>query len=430
MATRTRLTQAEKQYIRMRKQAGATLGLIACELSCSIETVRKWWRYLRDGIQPRPCGRPRCGILSTYPSRVVEQAVALKQAHPHWGPANVKLELKRQPELHELALPSDARLSALFKAVCAEAVQPHHRRQYSDKPLPTARRPHQRWQIDGKEKVPIGDQDVATVLAIRDPAGALMIGSRAIVTTTDKGWRKVTLSEVQETFRSAFTHWGRPLEIQTDHEVVYTGAPAYDFPSLFTLWVVGLGIAHTPSRDRRPTDQAQVERSHRTHGDMTWKDEHFDRVEHLQAALDDRDQRYNQELPVHAADCDGHPPLEVHPWARHSGRPFHRAAEWTLFDLERVDAYLATGVWTRKVSATGTVSVGSQPYYVGRAHLEETVSVRFMRETRTFQFQLADGTLVSELPVVGLDKLDLIGYMPLDEAISVTIQLPLPLEGV
>lgn len=430
MATRTPLTQAEQAYIPRRKQVGASLSVIAAELHCADATVRKWWRRWRTGQAAQGRGRPRAGILSTYPAPLVAQALALKHAHPHWGPANVKLELKRQPAFQSARLPSDARLATLFKARCPEAVQSRQRRAYPAHPPPKVRQPHQRWQIDGKEKVAVGEHDVATVLNVRDPAGALMIASQAILTTTPHSWRKVTVREVQETLRAAFATWGLPLALQTDHEVVYTGSPEADFPSPFTLWLVGLGLEHVPSRERRPTDQPQVERSHRTLGDMAWKDEHFDGLDDLQATLDDRRQRYNQELPVHAADCQGRPPLDAHPEARHSGRPFHPALEWTLFDMARVEAYLAARVWTRQISASGNVGIGHHVYYVGRAHPNQTVSVRFLPATRTFRFQLADGTRVAEQPAVGLDKVDLIGFMPLEEAFPLAWQLPLPLQGV
>jgi hypothetical protein len=94
---------------------------------------------------------------------------------------------------------------------------------------------------------------------------------------------------------------------------------------------------------------------------MAWKDEHFDTVEQLQTILDDHRQRYNEEMLVQAARCQGRPPLEVHPWARRSGRPFHPSLEWTLFDMTRVDAHLSSHIWTRKVSAIGNVSVGGHP---------------------------------------------------------------------
>jgi transposase-like protein len=430
MAHRGALTEVERQFMVARHQAGARLAMIALELGCSRYTIRKWWRRHQRGQAMRRRGRPAHGILSTYPAELVEEAIALKRSHPHWGPANVKLELKRDPRFGLQLLPSDPRLSALFKARCPQAVQPHRSQIYPGRPPAPVHHPHERWQIDGKENVPVGAHEVATILDVRDPAGALMIISQAILTTTPKGWRKVTQTEVQETLRTAFTQWGMPLAVQTDHEVVYTGKPAADFPTDFTLWLVGLGLEHTPSRDRRPTDQSQVEREHRTLGDMGFKDEPSATLPQLQALLDDRRARYNQELPVHAADCEGQPPLVAHPHARHSGRPFSRDAEWELFQLERVDAYLARFVWIRKITATGDVSVGSHPYYVGRKHLNQTVSVRFVPATRAFRFQLADGTLVNELPAVDLEKADLIGYLPLAEVLPIPFQIPLPLAGV
>ena len=136
MATRAPLTQAERHYIQTRKRAGVSLRQIATELQCAYATVCKWWRCIRQN-RPRPArGRPRQGILSTYPAALVTQAIAIKRDHPHWGPPNVKLELRRQPAWQTAQLPSDARLAALFKAACPEAVQPRRQRQYPDRPRP------------------------------------------------------------------------------------------------------------------------------------------------------------------------------------------------------------------------------------------------------------------------------------------------------
>ena len=430
MTMRAPLTEVEKQYIGQRKRGGASLKQIAGELDCSWETARKWWRHLRDGTRPRPRGRPRTGILSTYPHLVRETAVAIKRARPHWGPANVSLELKRQLGLETCELPSLSCLSALFKAECPEAVQPRRRQMYPERCPSSVTHPHQRWQIDGKEKVAVGDGEVATVLEVRDPVAALMIASQAIEVTTETHWRKLSLLEVQNILRQAFEEWGLPLEIQTDREQVYIGHRKGTFPALFTLWLKGLGIEHIVSRARRPTDQAQVERNHRTMGDMAWKDLHFDQVEQLQGVLDDCRQRHNHELPSHAADCRGQPPLALRPGANHSGRPFHPALESRLFDLRRVDAYLAQPVWTRPVSHHGEVSIGRRKYQVGCAHAGETVSVRFIPATRAFRFQSSDGTLIAEKPATGLHKAHIMSGLPSDQTLPHGFQFSLPLEGV
>jgi len=430
MTTRQPLTEAEKAYLAVRRTAGATYQSIAQDLGCAYETVRKHARRQRDHQVPRARGRPAHGILSTYPSELVDRAVALKQAHPHWGPANVRLELSRHTGLALSNLPSRARLSALFKARCPEAVQPHHHQHYSERPVPKAGYVHQRWQMDAKEKIPMNDHAATTVLNVRDPVSAVMIASQAFLTTTAQGVRKLTLPEVQGVLRMAFTQWGCPLEIQTDHEDVYVGAATSDFPSRFTLWLLGLNIQHVTSRSHRPTDQAQVERSHRTLGDMTWKDETFAQVIELQATLDDRRQRYNTDLPVKAADCDGQPPLSVHPTAHFSGRPFCPELEWQLFDLNRVDTFLAQQVWIRHVGEQGQVGIGSYHYYLGRKHAFQTVTVHFQLATRTFRFELADGTHLADMSARGLDQADLIGYAPFTESRPCIFQFPLPLAGV
>jgi transposase InsO family protein len=430
MTTRPPLTEAEKAYLAERRAAGVTYPDIARDLGCAVITIRKHARRQRDHQVARPRGRPAHGILSTYPAELVEQAVAVKRAHPHWGPANVQVELQRLAGLPATALPSRARLSALFKARCPEAVQPHRHPAYPERALPHAWSAHQRWQMDAKEKVVLAEHAIASVLNVRDPVTAVMIASQAFLTTTEHHWRKLTLPEVQATLRTAFAEWGCPLEIQTDHEDVYVGAATSDFPSRFTLWLLGLTIQHVTSRSRRPTDQAQIERGHRTLGDMTWKDETFAQVPALQTALDDRRQRYNTELPVTAADCAGQPPLRVHPVARFSGRPFHPELEWELFDLNRVDAFLAQQVWTRHVGEQGQVGIGADHYYLGRVRAFQTVTVRFQPGTRTFRFEAADGTHLATMPARGLDQADLIGFKPRAEPAPLIFQFPLPLVGV
>lgn len=430
MGRREALTQAEWAHIGQLKQAGGSLSQIAAELGCARVTVRKWWRRQRDG-QPRPArGRPRGGILSSYPTELVARSVELKQSHPHWGPANVKLELKREGRFQAARWPSDARLAALFVARCPDAVQRRLKQAYPNAPVPGAHQPHQRWQLDGQERVDLPGLGRVTFLNLRDPVGALMLASRAIVTGTAQQWRKVSLAEVQATLRQAFAAWGLPLELQTDHEPTYTGPARSDCPAPFTLWLVGLGIAHVTSRDRRPTDQAQVERSHRTLADMGWLDQPAATVAALQALLDDRRQRYNTELPVRASDCHGQPPLAAHPAAQHSGRPFTPALEWELFDLSRVDAYLARFVWTRQVTAAGNVRFGDQVYTLGRADAHQTVSVRFLPQSRQLHFERADGTPLGDRPAKGFNAEDLLGFLPLHLALTAPWQLPLPLQGV
>jgi hypothetical protein len=320
----------------------------------------------------------------------------------------------------------------LFKAECPETLQPRQRGVFRQVPPGPVRQPHQRWQLDAKESVHLTDGTQVTVLEARDPAGGLMIMSRVWVTppTGGGGCRKLTLGEVQASLRVAFGRWGRPLEIQTDHEGVYVGAVGVDFPTLFTLWLAGLGITHVLSRHRRPTDQPHGERQHRTVGDMVWKDDPGATPAELQARLDACHQRYHTQLPVRAAHCHGQPPLVCRPWASHSGRTFDPAVEADLFERERVGAFLAPFVWRRKVSSPGTISLGHQVYRVSRTHVGQEVTIRFQPVTWRFQFTI-DQTVVADLPARGLSWADLLGVsVAANQAPAHPFQFALPLQGV
>jgi hypothetical protein len=291
---------------------------------------------------------------------------------------------------------------------------------------------HQRWQIDAQEKIPLGDGEWASVLEIRDPVGAVILASQAFLTTlTASTYRKLTFEEVRATLRQAFRQWGRPAEIQSDHEDVYAGANQADFPMPFTLWLRGLGIVHRFSRERCPTDQPHIERNHRTTGDMSWKNHPPADLADLQQQLDACCQRYNHHYPALASDCQGLPPLVKHPNARHSGRDYQEPWEWELFDLALVDDYLAQLSWIRKVDLNGIVYVGKRKYYLGRKHKHQQVRVRYLPEGRTFCFETLTGEWIQSLAAKGLEKSDLTGLIPTEAVYSTTaLQLPLPLVGV
>jgi hypothetical protein len=428
MTQRAPLTQAEKQLISQKKAEGKSLLQISVELHCSFETIRKWWRCQRDQTKPRARGRPKRGPLSTYPAPVSEKAVELKKAHPHWGPEMVKVELEKVLSLKREELPSAARLSVLFKQRCADAVRPRQRRILPPAD-PKVLGVHQRWQMDAKEGIPVGTERV-NVQEICDIFSGLMIASQAFVTTTPTRWRRLSRAEHQQVLRLAFTKWGLPLEVQTDNDGEFVNSNDPTYPSLFSLWLVGLGVTHVTSRPHRPTDQPQVERHHRSMGDFVWNDHTFEKIEPFQQALDQQCDLYNQEYPSQAAHCHGSPPLSVFPTALTTGRPYHPDMEWEMFDLKRVDAFLAQFLWTRKVAKNGVVQLGGHYYILGRVRKGQTVSIRFLADSRSFRFEDAKGALINILPAQYLEKEHLIGTIPAHLPLTAGFQFALPLLGV
>jgi hypothetical protein len=79
-----------------------------------------------------------------------------------------------------------------------------------------------------------------------------------------------------------------------------------------------------------------------------------------------------------------------------------------LFDLKRVDTYLAARTWIRTVSDVGQVSLDGQRYGLGTAWAGQTVDVSFDPEHRQFVFtqvkpKTQRGKRQPELPPVRLD---------------------------
>ena len=65
-------------------------------------------------------------------------------------------------------------------------------------------------------------------------------------------------------------------------------------------------------------------------------------------------------------------------------RPYRVEQERDLFDLRRVDAYLAQWEWQRQVDETGKISLANRNHRVGRRYRGQVVKVRFDPETREF----------------------------------------------
>jgi transposase InsO family protein len=336
--------------------------------------------------------------------------------------------MKKRPSLRGLALPSTASIGRYLHQ------WPRFRRQSQRKPSAekphAAVRVHQRWQVDFKMGIALRSGTLVNLHTVRDPVGAACIG--AFVFPSGRVGRRpknVRWEQVRSVLRMCFAHWGTlPAEVQTDNEVALTGNTREPFPSLFTLWLRGLGIEHLLIRRGKPTDNAEVERCHRTLNEFAVVGHEGASVTQLQQILDQAVYVLNAELPSRAQGCEGRAPIVAHPELLQRRRPFQPEYELALFDLKRVDTYLATGAWERKVGKTGQVEVGSHRYTVGRAYARQQVLVRFDPTDRHLVFCQADRAdqEIKRLPAKGLDVPDLTGLALWPLGLGPQ-QLPLPL---
>ncbi len=307
-----KLTQAEREQIYLLKRSGRTIPQIAQDLNTSLACVRKWWRRGRDqgmlGLLERKRGRPSRGVLSKFSQPVQQTALKLKREHKRWGANRVLIELRNDQALTGQAYPSRSRLYAFFHQECPDCLSLWTKHKEVPPP-PATTAVHEEWQVDHQEGHRLLDGSIATVCNIRDPYGAAMIASQAFSVKTEQRWRKLTWEEVRQVLRTGFAEWHTlPDSVLTDNEMGLGGNPNDPFPSWLSLYLAGLGITHNFIRSHRPTDQPQVERSHRTLDGLTEDASSRQNLASFQHSLDQERHMYNSEFPARASDCGGLPP--------------------------------------------------------------------------------------------------------------------------
>ena len=295
---RRETTHAERVEIVERHRAGETLQAIAESLQLGRYTVRHWWRVFRDGgwsgLEPTTQGPPRVGPLGRFDPLVKYAALRLKREHPAWGLDMLRLHMGRRPSLQGLRLPNNTALWSYLHQFGPRLLTP--RRLPTKRPTcppVRAEAPHQCWEMDFKgDAVLAGCQCVISPLAVSDEASGAPLARCVHVLQTKGNRQGLTMRHVQRDLRQIFTQWGLPDAIRMDRDPLFIGSTRLEWPGTLLLWLVGLGVQPIINRAYRPTDNAMVERSHRTWGGDVLVGGRFPDVAALEAdseqALEDR----------------------------------------------------------------------------------------------------------------------------------------------
>jgi hypothetical protein len=131
------------------------------------------------------------------------------------------------------------------------------------------------------------------------------------------------------------------------------------------------------NRPRHPQENARVERAHGTV--KQWVEAATCQgLSQLQQRLDRAVVIQREQYPT----ADGYSRSRLHPQLLEGGRPYHPEAEEESWSLARVCEYLSQGIWQRRVSGNGQVSLYNRNYTAGKRVARQQVSVRFEAVTR------------------------------------------------
>jgi hypothetical protein len=198
-------------------------------------------------------------------------------------------------------------------------------------------------------------------------------------------------------FRRVFTAWGLPDHLRVDNG--YPWGTSRDLPPELALWLIGLGVGVIWNPAGRPTCNARVERCNGL--TQQWGELHrcTDRRQAARAlARVARIQR--EEYPA----LRGRTRMEVFPQLRAPRREYRRAREEALWDLARVDAFLARGCWKRRVDCNGRISIYGHGRSVGRAWARQEVALRFEAPSRCWMVSNQAGELIKQIPASELTR--------------------------
>lgn len=387
MPARQATSIAQRREMLRLVEEGNTYAEVAKQVGVTIWTARKWIRrgkkVGKENLASR-YGRPATGHLADYDPLIRYLALRLKRQHPKWGAEYVLKKLGENRRLRGRNLPS---ATTIWRYWCSFGNRLYAKRDPSKSEIKPSEIPHGVWQMDAKESMQIPGVGLVSFNQARDEYGRVTVMHRVHAEPERaRQLARLTSESAFQDCRIAFSQWGMPEAIQTDRDTIYVDSGQSPFPNRIVLWWVGLGIEHRLIPRRTPKRNGTVERSHRTLKERTLENQAFASAAELQKRVDADWHELNHECPSRARGCNGKPPLVAHPELLNPERPYRPEWELTLFDLKRVDEYLAEFTWYRTTTSVGQLRMRKVRYSLGYAWAHQDVSVIFDPEKRQFVF--------------------------------------------
>jgi transposase InsO family protein len=366
-------------------------------------------------------GRPKKGVvLSSFQPEIINQLRIWRLEHPLWGPKTLHTELINCARYALIDIPCRSSIASWLQH--SGFIKPYVKRLIASDVVnfPQPSRVHQRWQVDVKGNAQVQNVGFVGMVNVKDVFSCTYTGIFPLQLPTEQS--HPTSDEYRLALRMAFIEHGLPEEIQCDHDgVFYDNQHESPFPTRLHLWFVALGLQVVFSRVRTPTDQGKVERQHRTVKGQVSRTSEYANWQNYYEYCQKRKFALNWQLPCES--LGKIPPLKCYPGAIHSGRFYRPEQELDLLDLLKVDTFLTTLQWKRRVSAQKTVKIAKQVYSPKGAVCNSMLTITFDSFTRHFDFFDSNGLLLDHVKARGLEKNDLMGK-PLELPQGFQLQIP------
>ena len=202
---------------------------------------------------------------------------------------------------------------------------------------------------------------------------------------------QLTGAAVRRHLRETFARWGLPKALRIDNGAPW--ATQSDVPSALALWLIGLGIKVLVNRPRQSTDNGIVERNHGVLANWVEAKE-APSLEAFARQLSWASQMQREVYPAIGAKNR----LEAYPGLQKNERTYQVERETELWQIQRVETYLATKLWARRVDKVGRISLFSSDYSVGRKYRGQTLQIRYDLQSHDWLIENEQGLLLKRYP--------------------------------
>lgn len=339
------------EFVQMASGQPTNIRQLCRQFNISAPTGYKWLHRFQATRHPeslldqsrRPHNSPR------RTAKEIEQAVVdLRLAHPAWGARKIHARLLA---LGHATVPQPSTItSILARHQLIAAVDSAKRRSFGRFEHP---RPNDLWQMDFKGDFAL-EHGRCFPLTVLDDHSRFAVGLKACA--------GMSLVPTQQALREVFRRYGLPTRITMDNGSPWGCSLKPGAHTVFTVWLLRLGIRVSHSRPHHPQTQGKDERFHRTLQTELLHYLSLRTLPQCQLEFDRWRDLYNCQRPHEAL------AMEV-PANRYL--PSVRAFPETLPPIE----YDATDI-VRKVRGWGHIKYRSKDYYVGQAFTGLFVALR------------------------------------------------------
>jgi hypothetical protein len=161
-------------------------------------------------IEPHYCG---CGVRQAgrTSQEILDEAQQMRNDHPPWGAPLIRV-LMQKADRHR-SLPTPRTLQRWFKKRSVPAAPPGRRPALR---ADRAERPHEVWQMDAVEHVPLKTSRKISWLRVADEWTGAVLGTSVF---PQDAFGAVGAARVQRRLRALFSRWGRPWRFRVDNGV-------------------------------------------------------------------------------------------------------------------------------------------------------------------------------------------------------------------